>query len=57
VRVSRRRRVVVLMAVGAVLAATVAAATPGTAAVSEAFLVCPDPQSGCGSANHNEVLL
>jgi len=53
----RRRHVVVLAAVGAVLTGTVAAVAPVAAAVDKAFVVCPNPQDGCGSANHNEVLL
>jgi len=57
VRVSRRRRVVVLAAVGAVLTGATAAGAPETAPVSEAVQVCPNPQSGCSASNHNAVLL
>jgi hypothetical protein len=48
-------------ALGAVIAAgalvTAADPAPAAAAVSPAFIVCPDPGLGCTASNHNQVLL
>jgi len=58
---SRRRRLLrrslgLLVVTGAALGPTALVAAPsGTAA--GAFVVCPEPQQGCGQTNHNQVRL
>jgi len=57
-RQGRRSRAWWLAAATVGLVAVGAGATVGPAAGSvTAALVCPDPQNGCGSSNHNEVRL
>jgi hypothetical protein len=56
-RARLRRRLAATLGAAAGALVTVAGPAPATAAVSPAFIVCPDPGSGCSVSNHNQVLL